>query len=189
MSDYFYYTTPDHPLAEPLVTQLTAEYDRRYGAYFGETADKEMNRYPAALFAPPDGNFLLLLRDGFPIAGGAFKRFDGETAELKRIWTDENHRRQGLARRIVAELEQQAFKQGYSRLYLTTGFRQPEARDLYIHSGYTPLFDVDADPEIYGALPFEKFLVNPPPGYVPTLVTPPEGGWKAARERQLAEHR
>src|SRR5690606_32054739 len=95
MSEYFYYTTPDHPLAEPLVTQLTAEYDRRYGTYFGEPAENEMNRYPPALFAPPEGNFLLLLRDGFPIAGGAFKRYDEDTAELKRIWTDENHRRQG----------------------------------------------------------------------------------------------
>jgi GNAT superfamily N-acetyltransferase len=189
MTDSFIYTSPEDPLAEPLVTQLTAEYDRRYGDYFGETSDKEMNRYPAALFAPPDGAFVLLLRDGRPIAGGAFKRFDEQTAELKRIWTDADHRRQGLARRVVVELEQQAFQQGYVKLYLTTGFRQPEARDLYISSGYTPLFDVDADPEIYGALPFEKFLVQPPVGYVPTLVTPPEGGWKAARERQLAAHR
>jgi GNAT superfamily N-acetyltransferase len=189
MTDSFFYTTPEHPLSQPLITQLTAEYDRRYGDYFGETSDKEMNRYPASLFAPPEGNFLLLLRDGVPIAGGAFKRYDEDTAELKRIWTDENHRRQGLARRICEELERQAARQGYARLYLTTGFRQPEARDLYINSGYTPLFDVAVDPEIYGALPFEKFLVSPPAGYVPTLVTPPEGGWKAARARQLAEHR
>lgn len=189
MTDSFFYTSPDDPLASPLVTQLTAEYDRRYGDYFGESSEKEMTRYPAALFGAPDGAFVLLLRDGRPIAGGAFKRYDHETAELKRIWTDSDHRRQGLARKVVAELEQQAFRQGYVKLYLTTGFRQPEARDLYIASGYTPLFDVDADPEIYGALPFEKYLVTPPTGYVPTLVTPPEGGWKAARARQLAEHR
>ncbi len=187
MTERFHYTTPDHPLARPLIEQLTAEYDRRYGDYFGETADKEMNRYPHALFAPPDGAFLLLLRDGVAIAGGAFKRYDPETAELKRIWTDENHRRRGLAKRVVIELEAQAARQGYARIYLTTGFRQPEATALYLETGYAALFDVSADPEIYGALPFEKFLRGPPAGYVPTLVTPPEGGWRAARAKQ-AEH-
>ena len=74
MTESFSYTHPDDPLARPLIEQLTAEYDRRYGDYFGEPAEKEMNRYPAALFGPPDGAFVLLLRNGSAIAGGAFKR-------------------------------------------------------------------------------------------------------------------
>ena len=180
MTDSFFYTTPTDPLAEPLVAQLTAEYDRRYGDYFGEPAEKEMNRYPASAFAPPDGAFVLLLRDGVPIAGGAFKRYDAQTAEFKRIWTDENHRRQGLARRIVSELEAQAVRQGYARVFLTTGFRQPEARDLYLAIGYSALFDVAADPAVYGALPFEKFLFGPPAGYVPQFV---EQGWISSRQQ------
>jgi GNAT superfamily N-acetyltransferase len=184
MTDSFVYTTIEDPLARPLIEQLTAEYDRRYGDYFGEPAEKEMSRYPAHLFAAPDGAFVLLLRDGVAIAGGAFKRYDAETAELKRIWTDAGHRRQGLARRVVAELEAQALRQGYSRVFLTTGFRQPEARDLYLSLGYVALFDVAADPEIYGALPFEKFLVATPAGYVPQLV---ESGWITVRAQAGAE--
>ena len=185
MSDSFVYTSPDDPLAEPLITQLTAEYDRRYGDYFGEPAEKEMNRYPAEVFAPPEGAFVLLLRDGAPIAGGAFKRYDEHTAELKRIWTDADHRRQGLAKRVVGELEAQAIRQGYSRVYLTTGFRQPEARDLYLATGYSALFDVAADPQIYGALPFEKFLFGPPAGYVPQFV---ESGWINVRQPAESHH-
>ncbi len=186
MTDSFYYTTLSDPLAQPLITQLTAEYDRRYGDFFGEPAEKEMNRYPAAAFAAPDGAFvLLLLRGGTAIAGGAFKRYDSETAELKRIWTHEGFRRQGLARKIVAELEAQAARQGYSRVYLTTGFRQPEARDLYLATGYSALFDVSADPAIYGALPFEKFLFGPPPGYVPHFVAE---GWIATRQTAGSQH-
>lgn len=77
---------------------------------------------------------------------------------MKRIWTDSEFRRQGLARRIVAELELQAIRQGYGRIFLTTGFRQPEAKGLYLETGYTPLFDVTVDPEIYGKLGFEKEL-------------------------------
>jgi hypothetical protein len=45
---------------------------------------------------------------------------------------------------------------GYSRAYLTTGFRQPEATALYLKLGYRPLFDVSADPALYRSLPFEK---------------------------------
>jgi GNAT superfamily N-acetyltransferase len=159
MSDTFLYTSPDDERARPLVEALTHEYATRYGNYFGDEPGAEMRRYPAALFAPPDGNFVLLLRNGAAIAGGAFKRYDEHTAELKRIWTHEDHRRQGLARRVVAELEAQALRQRYTRITLTTGFRQPEAKGLYLSMGYRPLFDVTLDPEIYKILPFEKELV------------------------------
>lgn len=158
MTDTFLYTTPLDPQSQPLIEALTYEYDKRYGDYWGEKSEKEMTRYPAELFAPPDGNFLLLLRDGAAIAGGAFKRYDDDTAEMKRVWTHVDLRRQGLARRVLVELEAQVLRQGYSRIYLTTGFRQPEAVQLYLRSGYTALFDTAIDPEIHGKLPFRKDL-------------------------------
>ncbi len=159
MTDSFLYTTPLDPQAQPLIQALTQEYEARYGDYWGAgDGVREMNRYPAELFAPPDGNFLLLLRDGVAIAGGAFKRYDDTTAEMKRVWTHVDLRRQGLARRVLQELEAQAARQGYTQLYLTTGFRQPEAAGLYLRSGYTALFDTAIDPEIHGTLPFRKAL-------------------------------
>ncbi|MFB9981327.1 GNAT family N-acetyltransferase [Mesorhizobium kowhaii] len=156
MTDVFLYTTPLDPRSQPLVEALTYEYETRYGTYWGEPASTEMTRYPAELFAPPNGAFLLLLRDGVAIAGGAFKRCDERTAELKRVWTHVDLRRQGLARTVLSELEAQASRQGYTRLYLTTGFRQPEAAGLYLNTGYTALFDPAVDPEVYKTLPFEK---------------------------------
>lgn len=156
MTDGFLYTTPLDPRAQPLIEALTWEYETRYGNYWGEPAGAEMTRYPAELFAPPHGAFVLLMRDGAAIAGGAFKRYDERTAELKRVWTHVDLRRQGLARIVLAELEAQAARQGYSRIYLTTGFRQPEAAGLYLSTGYTALFDTSVDPEIHGSLPFEK---------------------------------
>lgn len=142
------------PLVEPLLRELEQEYSSRYGG----DARGELNRYPAEEFAPPHGVLLLLLEDGDPVAGGAFRRYDDSTAELKRIWTASAHRRRGLARRVVAELEREAALRGYRRIHLTTGPRQPEARGLYLATGYTPLFDTDADPETIGPLPFEKHL-------------------------------
>jgi GNAT superfamily N-acetyltransferase len=157
MAELFVYTTPLDPRAKPLIDELIHEYDSRYGTYFNaEGAIAEMNRYPPEEFAPPNGNFLLLIRDGETVGGGAFKYFDERTAEFKRIWTRSDLRRQGLARKVLAELEYQAARQGYSRIYLTTGFRQPEAVGLYLSNGYTALFDTEADPEIYKTLPFEK---------------------------------
>lgn len=143
-------TDPD---AAPLVAELTYEYTTRYGP----TGAQEMQR-PADVFEPPHGQFLLLVEAGEAVAGGAFKRFDENTAELKRIWTHSRHRRRGLARRAVEELEKEARTFGYQRIYLTTGPRQPEAKALYLATGYTPLFDVDADPLTIGALAFDKQL-------------------------------
>ncbi|WP_380285413.1 GNAT family N-acetyltransferase [Kitasatospora purpeofusca] len=144
----------DDPLAEPLVRELTEEYVRRYGP----EAHEEMTRYPADSWAEPHGVLLLLLEDGEPVAGGAYKRYDAGTAEVKRMWTHSAHRRRGLATRVLAELERAAVAAGYRRIFLTTGPRQPEARGLYLANGYTPLFDVTADPLTIGPLPFEKHL-------------------------------
>jgi hypothetical protein len=36
---------------------------------------------------------------------------------------------------------------GYSHIYLTTGFRQPEAVRLYLSQGYDAQFDLARNPE------------------------------------------
>ncbi|QSI31166.1 GNAT family N-acetyltransferase [Variovorax sp. RKNM96] len=160
MSEQFVYTTPVDPRAQPLVEGLTFEYDSRYGDVLREPGTpREMDRYPPEAFAPPHGNFVLLLRDGIAIGGGAFMRHDERTAELKRVWTRTDLRRQGLASKVLLELEAQVRRQGYERIYLTTGFRQPEAVGLYRGHGYTALFEEAADPEVPRKLPFEKHLV------------------------------
>ncbi|MFF1903097.1 GNAT family N-acetyltransferase [Kitasatospora sp. NPDC058218] len=146
--------TIDDPLVQPLLRELTEEYVTRYGP----EAREEMSRYPKDAFAEPAGVLLLLLEDGEPVAGGAYKRYDERTAEVKRMWTHSAHRRRGLASRVLVELERAARAAGYTRMYLTTGPRQPEAKGLYLATGYTPLFDVDADPLTIGPLAFEKPL-------------------------------
>ena len=159
MSYQFVYASSIDPRAKPLVEDLIYEYDSRYSDLFDrDGAAAELNRYPPEAFTPPHGNFLLLLREGETIAGGAFKRYDERTAEFKRIWTRRDLRRQGLARRLLVELEAQALRQGYARIYLTTGPRQPEAKHLYLNNGYTALFDIDGDLEVIRHLAFEKLL-------------------------------
>lgn len=161
-NDRFLYTSVDDPLARPLFDGLEQEYDHRYADVrrrIGGSAREELQRYPAEAFAAPVGAFVLLLRDGVAISGGAFMPHrDEDTAEFKRIWTDSSLRRQGLASSVLAELEAQALRQGYQRVFLTTGFRQPEAVGLYLGHGYQRLFDPGADLQALRKLPFEKHL-------------------------------
>ncbi|RRR74804.1 GNAT family N-acetyltransferase [Streptomyces sp. RP5T] len=147
------------PVSDPRVRPLLRELGHEYSTRYGKDAHAEISRYPDEEFTEPYGGLLLLLLErGEPVAGGAFRRYDATTAELKRIWTHSAHRRRGLARRVIAELEREAGIRGYRRIHLTTGPRQPEARGLYLATGYTPLFDTEADPETIGPLPFEKHL-------------------------------
>jgi ribosomal protein S18 acetylase RimI-like enzyme len=92
------------------------------------------------------------------VTGGAFRRFDESTAELKRIWTDKRYRRQGHAKALLAELEAQIVASGYRFVYLTTGDRQPEAEALYLSTGYLRLDEpLPAEGEVY-PLAFRKTL-------------------------------
>ncbi len=119
-NERFLYTSVDDPLARPLFDGLEQEYDSRYADVrrrIGGSAREELQRYPAQAFAAPVGAFVLLLRDGVAISGGAFMPHrDPDTAEFKRIWTLPGLRRQGIARRVLQELEDQAARQGYRRL-------------------------------------------------------------------------
>jgi GNAT superfamily N-acetyltransferase len=128
-------TTHHDALAQPLLAELAVEYAERYGG----TPDVHLSwlPVPAEELAAPDGGVLIGVLHGAPVTGGAFRRFDADTAELKRIWTDRAHRRRGYARALLAALEAETAARGYRRLYLITGNRQPEAEALYDATGWT----------------------------------------------------
>ena len=152
------HTHPLDPQAQLVLADLEREYDARYGDLFGEPAATEINRYPAAAFTAPDGTFLLLEREGTAVSAGAFMRIDASTVEVKRMWTHAEHRGRGLARLVLAELENEARRRGHTRVVLSTGPRQPEAVRLYLATGYTPLFDTALAPEQVVIHHFEKEL-------------------------------
>ncbi|WP_082169458.1 GNAT family N-acetyltransferase [Mycobacterium heckeshornense] len=146
----------DDPLAQPLLTELAAEYAQRYGG----TPQTHLSwlRVPAAELAPPDGGLVIGVLDGAPVTGGAFRRYDAHTAEFKRIWTDRAHRRRGYAAALLAELEAQTAARGYRRVYLITGNRQPEAEALYRAAGYTRLDEPLPSWGPFHPIAFEKWL-------------------------------
>lgn len=151
------------PLVLPLLAELSHEYSIRYGEGHGFPDLRAEQRRGAAEFGPQGGGVVLLLGPDGPVAGGAFRRHDAQTAELKRIWTASRHRRRGLARRTLEALEREIAARRYRRVYLTTGPRQPEAVGLYRAAGYTPLFDPTRPPERIGKHAFTKDLSADPP--------------------------
>lgn len=154
MSERFRDVSPEDAELQPILNGLFAEYAARYGDYFSRDAEVELTDG----YLAPQGLFIVLERDGVIIATGAYKPYDAQTAEIKRIWTDKTLRQQGLAGRVVAELERRAALAGYTHLYLTTGFRQPEAVRLYLSQDYQPQFDLYRDPEEYSRPPFDGRL-------------------------------
>ncbi|MCX4575551.1 MULTISPECIES: GNAT family N-acetyltransferase [unclassified Streptomyces] len=130
----------DHPDAVKLNDQVQAEYAERYGD------EGDVTPLDASMFRPPLGLYLLAYdeRDR-PVATGGWRSQDENDegysdgdAELKRMYVVPEARGLGLARRILAALEDDARAAGRTRMVLETGAKQPEAVALYTSSGYAP---------------------------------------------------
>lgn len=130
----------DHPDAVKLNDEVQAEYDVRYGD------GGDATELAASDFAPPHGLYLIAYDENdVPVASGGWRSQetndegyrDGD-AELKRMFVIEQVRGRGLARRILAALEEDARAAGRTRMVLETGTKQPEAVALYTSSGYEP---------------------------------------------------
>jgi putative acetyltransferase len=82
------------------------------------------------------GVYVVAYVNGQPLACGALRPLSESTAEVRRMYVDRDHRRQGLARAVLAHLECEAIRLGYSHLVLETGYKQVPAMLLYEASGF-----------------------------------------------------
>jgi GNAT superfamily N-acetyltransferase len=93
---------------------------------------------------PPSGADLALVLvarddDGTAIGCGALRRIADGVGELKRMYVVPSARGRGVARTLLAALEEDARTRGWTTLRLETGPRQPEAIALYTGAGYRPV--------------------------------------------------
>lgn len=79
---------------------------------------------------------IIIYKNKIPAACGAFKEYNPDSAEIKRIFVKKENRQQGLAKLIVSQLEESARNQGYKYSILETGQKQHEAISLYEKIGY-----------------------------------------------------
>ncbi|MCU0903999.1 MAG: helix-turn-helix domain-containing GNAT family N-acetyltransferase [Tabrizicola sp.] len=93
----------------------------------------------AESYRPPQGRFLIAWSDDLPIGCVGLRALDDSIAEVKRLWVDASARGQGLSRRLMAAIEDEARAMGYRRLRLDTNSALTEAIALYRASGWTDI--------------------------------------------------
>ncbi len=71
-----------------------------------------------------------------PVGSGAFRGYDNDTMELKRIYVDASYRGLGLSKELVRRLEADARIQGYRHAILETGELLEASVHLYQKLGY-----------------------------------------------------
>lgn len=82
-------------------------------------------------------NAIVAFIDDKAVGCGAFKKISDSTVEIKRMYVVENLRGQGIAQKVLTELEKWAGELNFSECILETGKKQPEAIRLYQKVGYT----------------------------------------------------
>ncbi|RZK89914.1 MAG: N-acetyltransferase [Pedobacter sp.] len=75
-------------------------------------------------------------QNGMPVACGAIKPLSETAAEVKRMFVHPDHRKKGIAAKILTELEAWATELTFEECVLETGRKQPEAIALYQKVGY-----------------------------------------------------
>lgn len=134
-------TAYDHSDALRLTELVLALYVERYGGE-GDTAPVDAEHFHA-----PDGYFIAAYIDDEAVGMGGWRRHGAGEAEIKRMFVRPEFQGKGIARMILAHLEETAAKAGFTRFVLETGLEQPEAIALYRSAGYEdiPAFGFYAD--------------------------------------------
>jgi DNA-binding MarR family transcriptional regulator/GNAT superfamily N-acetyltransferase len=137
---------------------------RCLAAYFRELATRfeggfdpdEGDPAPADEMTPPHGFFVIARLDGRPVGCGGLRPSDKGIGEIKRMWTAPEARGQGVARRVLHELEALARAAGIGTLRLDTNRVLVEAQAMYRREGYREIARYNDNP--YAHRWFEKEL-------------------------------
>ena len=81
-------------------------------------------------------NCIILFCDGVAVSCGAYKIFNDEPIEIKRMFTKEEYRGKGFAKMVILFLEKWSREKGFSSAVLETGKKQESAVKLYQSQGY-----------------------------------------------------
>lgn len=137
--------TQEHP-NQPDIVALLAQLD----AYLSTLYPPESNHLLEIDSLALPGVVFLTARDAASrLLGCVAFVARGDYAEIKRMMVDPACRGQGVASRLLAQVEQRAAKAGFASLKLETGISQPEALALYRRDGFAvcgPFGGYPADP-------------------------------------------
>jgi GNAT superfamily N-acetyltransferase len=137
---------PDEPPASELMAEMRVELNDVYETF------SRLDNPPLAPdeLRPPGGAYVVGFVGAEAVAGGGLRRLTDEVAEIKRMYVRPAARSRGVARALLAALEDEAVSLGYTAARLDTGPRQMHGLALYRSAGY-----VDVEP--YNDNPFACF--------------------------------
>ena len=127
-------------------------------AYLKTTDGDEHNFYNQFNSISTLKHVVIAFMDGKPSGCGAFKPFNKNSVEVKRMFTTHETRSLGIASQVLKELENWAYDLNYSSCILETGIRQTEAVEFYKKNAYQIIPNYGQYIGIDNSLCFEKKL-------------------------------
>ncbi|MEO9479796.1 MAG: GNAT family N-acetyltransferase [Maribacter dokdonensis] len=103
-------------------------------------------------------NCVVFYSDKTLVACGAFKEFNEDSVEIKRMFVQPDFRGKGIASKALKVLEEWAKELKYSYAVLETGLRQPEAIALYKKNNYKIIENYPPYEEMENSVCFRKVL-------------------------------
>ena len=141
---------------DPEVLRLYDAFIRETDAPLGIDPEAEIAAGPPKDLTPPQGVLLIARVDGEPAGLGGVRHLDTDVAEVKSMYLDPAFRGQGLARRLLAELEEIARRHDCRAIRLDTSDYLTDAVGLYRTAGYREVPDYNGNPK--ASLWFERSL-------------------------------
>ncbi len=98
-----------------------------------------------------DGAFLVAIVDDRIVGMVGLLRLSSDSAEIRRMRVQPEYQRQGIAKALLCELEESAWRMGICHLHLSTLAIQEKAQRLYEASEYrsTRRGEVDGYPVVF----------------------------------------
>ncbi|KUM74783.1 GNAT family N-acetyltransferase [Streptomyces curacoi] len=139
------------PDARACLDAYAADIDKR----FPEGYDKDTLVRPQEVSGDA-GAFFVAYEEERPVGCGALRRLEPGVGEIRHVWVHPDARRLGLARRLLAALEQEAAARQLTVVRLDTHAVLTEAQAMYRACGYSEIAAYNDD--VYGNHWFEKRL-------------------------------
>lgn len=109
---------------------LDMDLDRRVGRQIKREKYQKFNKLDEIQEA------IVVYEDQKPAGGGAIRKYDDDTVELKRVFVHNEYQGRGIGSRLVSLLMEWAAELGYQRMILETGELLAESCAVYKKLGF-----------------------------------------------------
>lgn len=123
--------------------QLAAKLFNEYAVWLNidlsfQNFEKELKEM-AQMYAPPSGSIFLYQHNDDFIGCVAVRKIEEHTAELKRMYVQEGHRKAGVGQRLLDAAISYARSAGYRLIRLDTLSNMTSAMNLYKKNGFVEI--------------------------------------------------